>query len=96
MVKSMVDKTISLLNKMKSAQNDGPWQKKLSVIAEECSIDLTKMDKFNSTVREPFLTELIDNIETRYVKNFIKYQLLGNQIFMLSYILAIIFFFVGL
>ncbi|CAC5382317.1 unnamed protein product [Mytilus coruscus] len=68
MVKSMVDKTISLLNKMKSAQNDGPWQKTLSVIADECCIDVTKMDKFDSTLREPFLTELIDNTETR-IKN---------------------------
>ncbi|CAC5370278.1 unnamed protein product [Mytilus coruscus] len=34
---------------------------------DECSIDVTKMNKFNSTVRDPFLTELIDNIETRFV-----------------------------
>lgn len=67
-------------------------KKKLSVIADECSIDVTKMDKFNSNVTEAFLTVLRDNIETRYVKIVIKYQLLGNHICMLSFILAIIIF----
>ena len=67
MVKTMVEKTVSFLSKKKPAKYDGSWMKKLHTIAEECQIDLTKMQDFDTSVREPFLTELLDNTETRYI-----------------------------
>lgn len=67
MVKTMVEKTVSFLIKKKTSKFDGPWMKKLDTIATECQIETTKMDNFDMTVREPFLTELVDNIEIRYL-----------------------------
>jgi hypothetical protein len=65
MVKSVVDKAIKFLENKKS--DDGPWLRKLASIAEESGIDLktASLDTFPSSVREPFLSVLIDNIQSR-------------------------------
>jgi hypothetical protein len=64
MVKSVVDKAIKSLENKKS--DYCPWLRKLASIAEESGIDLktSSLDTFTS-VREPVLSVLIDNNQSR-------------------------------
>ncbi|VDI58326.1 Hypothetical predicted protein [Mytilus galloprovincialis] len=54
---------------------DGPWQLKFSQMSSDLQLTTSSSSDFNTEVKEPFLTKLINNIQDRFVDTYIIDQL---------------------